>query len=137
MCVSACTCMCVCKCVCVSVCVCACLCARMCVCVCVCMHTCTCMCVFTHTSNCNPVCKQACPCECHSAQKNLTSLQAEFALDSDTNPSEYLPFAGLVGAGNSNTCVNNAVGIQHLHHFTELFLQVSLKLFVTYWKCVE
>ena len=74
--------------------------------------------------------------QCTKKQKNkFACTDAEFALD--TNPSEYLPFAGLVGAGNSNTCVNNAVGIQHLHHFTELFLQVSLKLFVTHWQCVE
>ena len=113
-----------------------------CVCACmqvhVCMHVCihAPACVFAHI----PVIAIM-PASKHARvnvtvhKKKKKSLHAEFALD--TNPSEYLPFAGLVGAGNSNTCVNNAVGIQHLHHFTELFLQVSLKLFVTHWQRVE
>lgn len=105
---------------------------------CVCLHACRCMYICTYAYMQVPA---ILPASKH-ARVNVTvhkKTKKKFACRVCPwyQSSEYLPFAGLVGAGNSNACVNNAVGIQHLHHFTELFLQVSLKLFVTHWQCVE
>jgi hypothetical protein len=49
----------------------------------------------------------------------------------------HIPFAGLVGACDPDTSVDNAVSVDHVDHLGKLFLEVALELFVADWQSVK